>query len=166
MNGGKNVDWMGLTISQPLTVAQLSRDDLQVVVCEKNKSRSDVELGRGAVTARLALSNPGNWINIRGDLFTGKIPLGQFLVKARFLPEDIPDQSPNGDQSIPVAPNQSIKRQNSDEAQDQTDEMKKLVKMMSNQASMVESKVGGMEGTMQKQLQEVRTPYFNFFIMV
>jgi hypothetical protein len=154
MNGGKNVDWVGLTVSQPLTVAQLSRDDLRVIVYEKNKSRNDVELGRGAVTARSALSSSGNWVNIRGDLFTGKISLGQFLIHARFIPEETPNQLYDGDQSIPVALTASAKHI-SGEPSEQAEELKKLVKMMSTQASMVESKVGGMEGTMQKQLQEV-----------
>lgn len=149
MNGGKNVDWTGLSISQLLTVAQLSRDELQVIVCEKNKSRNDIELGRGTVTVRSALSNPGKWVNIRGDLFTGKRSLGQFLIQARFLPEENSNRMPVGDQSIPTAPNDEIEPEN----------MKKLMKMMSSQASFVESKVGGMEGNMQKQLKEVNNSF-------
>jgi Ca2+-binding EF-hand superfamily protein len=155
MNGGSTVSWTGLKVSQGLTSAQLSRDELQVAVFDKNKSRSDVELGRGSVTARPVLSSPNTWVTMRGDLFSGKAAYGQFLVKGRFLVASSQaakgPEIATGDHAVPSGGGGSAAGPGSSTT---SDDLKKLMDLLSGQQSQVDRKVGGLEDTMKRQLQQ------------
>lgn len=149
MNGGKNVSWTGLQVSQKLTTSQLNRDELKIIVYDKNKSRGDVELGQGSITVRPALSTPKTWVSLRGDLFSGKLSLGQFLIQGRYLPIENTNKLNSGDNAVPT--NNNVKTNNDDE----NNKMKTLVDLMNAQKNLVENKMGGIENTMKKQIQDV-----------
>lgn len=144
MNGGANVSWTNLNISKQFATSQISRDELKVVVFDKNSSRKDVELGAGSVTIRSALSSPQTWVNLRGDLFSGKQSYGQFQVKGRFIVNS--KQPYAGDHATPVEDPQKASKS-------QAEDLKKIMEMQ----NQVDKKMGGMEDTLKQQMQKVRS---------
>jgi Ca2+-binding EF-hand superfamily protein len=144
-DGGSSVSWTNLKVSKDLTTSQLSRDELQVAVFHKN----NVELGKGSVTARPVLSSPNTWVTMRGDLFSGKSPYGQFLIKGRFVLTSHPT---NGQPGNGISGDQAVPSGGGDPAGNSTtsDDLKKLMDLQ----SQVDKRVRGMEDTMKRQLQE------------
>jgi hypothetical protein len=167
MNGGKDVSWTNLKISKELSLSQLSRDDLRVAVFDKNKSRSDVELGSGQVTVRSVLSSPNSWVALRGDLLSGKAPCGQFQIKGRFNLQGSRSNNDleiaKGDHSEPIFSEGGPRGGNgstngSSGSGSSTEDMKKLLELMSGQKDQVDRKMGGVEDTLKRQMQTVGLP--------
>jgi hypothetical protein len=156
MNGGKDVSWTNLKLSKELTISQLSRDELRVEVFDKNKSRKDAELGSGRVTVRSALSSPNTWVSLRGDLFSGKLPFGQFHIQGRFIPRAShnhnPGVPPRGDHAEPIFSEGGRRETN---GSGNTEDLKKLMEIVSGQKDQVDRKMGGVEDTLKRQLQTV-----------
>jgi hypothetical protein len=86
-NAGSNPSW-DVNLKLDTNPAALDEEPLKIRVKDGNGASKDRVLGRGRVNPDDAVSGPGDWMDITGDLLDGDgKPAGEYHLKARYRPK-------------------------------------------------------------------------------
>jgi hypothetical protein len=83
-DGGSKVSW-AVSVRVPNEQSSLASSPLKIRVYDKNTLLGDNLLGKATVDSCPALSRPGEWVDLSGDILHGAgKPSGQYVLKARY----------------------------------------------------------------------------------
>jgi len=157
MDAGSNPVWTS-KISEKIASAQLGRDKIKVTVMHKNKKQGAL-LGEGEVTGIPLLAKMEEWVELSHDLTCNQKPAGSFTLKCRYRPANEEEQAQHkGQKEENTKQFQKMGAAKPDDGakSKEIEALNSVIKDMKMSQKDLLTRLGGMENTISKQLQEVR----------
>jgi hypothetical protein len=175
-DAGSNPVWKP-NISQKVISAQLGRDKIKIFIMQKNK-KSGVLLGEGVITGVPLLTKKNEWVQLTHDLTCDQKPAGTFTLKCKYRPAN-EDEAEDHQETKATSEKMSSSMQSSakDKAKEEEkakekakekeiDALNDVIKDMKTSQKDLLARLGGMENTISKQLQQVGSCHHYYKLLI
>ena len=154
-DAGSNPTWKQ-DMSKKVVSAQLSRDKMKVTIMHKTKKSGDL-LGEGIVTAIPLLAKKNEWVELTHDLVCNNKPAGSFTLHCRYRPADEVEQEEHHGkkEEMRMTAAAAASRDDTVTKTKEIEALNNVIKDMKTSQKDLLARLGGMENTISKQLQQV-----------